>query len=106
MNSMIVTGAFTGPAAGESPIGMVNRCSSAAAENTTKEHIIMLKNSLFMGGPPFGLSNQQVHAKDYMASNMYLPGNHLIYPDYTRPGQAGTKLFYHEGNEDCEDFFA
>jgi hypothetical protein len=83
MNSMIVTGAFTGPVAGESPIGMVDRCSSAAAENTTKEHMIMLKNSLFMGGPPFGLSNQRVHAKDYMAGNKYLPGRRLIYPDYT-----------------------
>jgi hypothetical protein len=81
---MIVTGAFSGPVAGESPIGMVNRCSSAAAENMTKEHMIMLKNSLFMGGPPFGFSNhQQVHGNDYLVSSRYLLGNHLIYPDYT-----------------------
>jgi hypothetical protein len=81
---MIVTGAFTGPVAGESPIGMVNRCSSAAAEKTTREHMIMLKNSLFMDGPPFGFSNHQpVRGKDHMASGRYLPGNHLIYPDYT-----------------------
>jgi hypothetical protein len=62
---MIVTGAFTGPVAGESPIGMVNRCSSAAAENTAREHMIKLNNNLFIGGPPFGFSNhQQVHGKD------------------------------------------
>jgi hypothetical protein len=84
MNSITVTGAFTGPVAGESPIGTVNRCSSAAAENAAKQHMIVLNNSLFMGGPPFAFFEPSTGARhDHRMSSMYLPGNHLISPDYT-----------------------
>ncbi len=46
-NSMIVTGAFAGPVAGESPMGTENRFSSATAD-TEMSVTIMMKNSFLI----------------------------------------------------------